>query len=98
MNWQPIETAPKDGTTILGYEDGHIRLIAWGQGWKEGCVIKPSGPCWGISTGTELVDYTTWDDGAGKYLTAKPSHWMPLPDAPTQEPEAWPSDDVFLRR
>lgn len=27
--WQPIETAPKDGTSILGYRDGFNRISVW---------------------------------------------------------------------
>ena len=27
--WQPIETAPKDGTHILGYADGEMTVVYW---------------------------------------------------------------------
>ena len=31
MDWQPIETAPKDGTPILGYSDvyGDMAVVHW---------------------------------------------------------------------
>jgi hypothetical protein len=29
IEWQPIETAPKDGTLILLYRDGHHVLGCW---------------------------------------------------------------------
>lgn len=42
MNWQPIETAPKDGTRILGYQPAapasveDINIVAWDSGrWHD---------------------------------------------------------------
>jgi hypothetical protein len=29
--WQTIETAPKDGTSMLAVVDGYVRVIAWGK-------------------------------------------------------------------
>ena len=31
--WQPIETAPKDGTRVLVVEDGEYHVAWWRQGW-----------------------------------------------------------------
>lgn len=68
MEWQPIETAPKDGTRILGYfpfRHGYVsrqdvQPIAW-VGWGGGC----------------------WETlGGWKPLDNEITHWMPLPDAP----------------
>ena len=38
MNWQPIETAPKDGTNILAREGDIIALVWWEdvtQEWRD---------------------------------------------------------------
>lgn len=66
MSWQPIETAPKDGTFVLLFGPHHRA----GQD-------RQLTACW---------DGQTWesaDDGYGIYL--KPTHWMPLPEAPCLE-------------
>lgn len=41
MEWQPIETAPKD-VMILGHADGMIRLVMWESGeWVQvGATIQ----------------------------------------------------------
>lgn len=67
MEWQPIETAPKDGTVILLAEPNHDGsfCIATGR-WVEP-YIKP--PYWGDGLTDDLLM-----DG--------PTHWSPLPEAP----------------
>lgn len=33
--WQPIETAPRDGSNVLVYEDGAITVVFWDEGaWR----------------------------------------------------------------
>lgn len=72
MDWQPIETAPKDGTSILvgcnyyRYGKSQVTLVWHDRGmWIEGSY---------------------WDNEEEEYVAAqcefKPSHWMPLPDPP----------------
>ena len=58
--WQPIDTAPRDGTNILTW-DGHSISIA--------CWLDIMGDWWG-------------DDDCA--LCSTPTHWMPLPQPPTE--------------
>ena len=66
-DWQPIETAPRDGTTVLGYLPGRrldedrddVVTIYWHDLWGT--------PGWCITESGE---------GVG------PTHWMPLPEPP----------------
>jgi hypothetical protein len=68
MEWQPIETAPKDGTWILGMNSkGNPAVIIWDaqqNGW-----IHP------FSMG-ELS--TFWNGGAGSVA----KYWMPIKWSP----------------
>ena len=38
MNWQGIETAPTDGTRILGYADGDYAAVYWTGDYWNLCV------------------------------------------------------------
>src|ERR1700761_7139543 len=73
--WQPIETAPRDGTEVLVYG-----LFA---GEINGPCDKPE---YGIAChtgGTPRTDYPGFDwyavGGDAYAVWAKPTHWMPLP-------------------
>jgi hypothetical protein len=50
LAWQPIKTAPKDGTEILvyGVEEGvrSMHVVAWdhGIGWRYGDDLEPPTP------------------------------------------------------
>lgn len=67
--WQPIETAPKDGTEVLTYREAGLMAVAvWVKYypiWRGG---DESG--WVVSDGADLVGVT---------------HWMPLPNPPSAE-------------
>lgn len=79
--WQPIETAPTDGTTILLYGDvaGEI-----------------NGPAFVPSVSIGYYDYGsgdfsdkgyTWNSMGGDAYSVwvKPTHWMPLPEPPKED-------------
>jgi hypothetical protein len=64
--WQPIESAPKDGTLVLiCFADGEI-YIARNEG-------KPD------SQHNDWWDQDGLDFGYG---ASQPTHWMPLPELP----------------
>ena len=66
-DWQTIETAPRDGTTVLGYiprsqfdvPRRDVALVFWPTNWQN--------PTW-----VSIVD-------AG---VEEVTHWMPLPEPP----------------
>lgn len=72
MAWQPIETAPKDGTWVLAYSPD-----AAGGDYPPVFIVQwrddddyPDGGAWWL------------DHDAGFPVDADPSHWMPLPPKP----------------
>lgn len=72
--WQPIETAPKDGTEILGFErmktGDYFKVVYW---TLDGDDIYGNG-------GNPVPGWTAPDDGyVGGF---SPTHWQPLPDPP----------------
>jgi hypothetical protein len=71
--WQPIKTAPRDGTEILLYE--------WVENEKVGKQDYFFVGYWGN-------DYLTGDSGFFNNTTECgenfPTHWMPLPEPPVE--------------
>jgi len=84
MQWQPIETAPKNGTEILGYRaDSGILLIRWTSPGEFMTEIEI-----GVS---ELSEKDIYREGwfyadfvmGGRLEDGElPTHWMPLQDEP----------------
>lgn len=78
MIWQPIETAPKDGTTILLYRPS---AHPWGMvtpgKWDAQPHSKKPNPYWEM-----------WFKIGGNYESRAwpPTHWMPLPAPPEATP------------
>jgi len=80
--WQPIETAPRDGTSILIHNN-------YAPGLENGVAHH----CW---AGNTLVASWWADDDNGEWVVYiglvedpsvqfEPTHWMPLPDPPKDE-------------
>lgn len=84
--WQPIETAPKDGTgfqaRIPGYGDDYI--IAWTHGLLDSNERECGG--WFIAEDQEPPDCWTdgvcWEVNGDNIRSAHPTHWKPLPPPP----------------
>ena len=72
MTWQPIETAPKDGTVILLYSpekwDSDGMWIGW---WFDEGDSREHG--WYDS---ESASHKA------SFLNGEPTHWHPLPEPP----------------
>jgi hypothetical protein len=71
MTWQPIETAPKDGSEFLAFGGGldHFDI----------CVYNARIGCW--SCGSITLDDTDIEPEGYN----RPTHWMPLPEPPAGE-------------
>lgn len=76
--WQPISTAPKDGTNFLIFTTE--RGISTGQMYREavGYSAEKDAQEWR----EYWTDFTVGDWGMEEYRELNPTHWMPLPEPP----------------
>jgi len=94
MGWQPIETAPKDGTTVMLYAPDSVRYSSKGiyvGHWEDTESYTPAGGRtyrYGKLVGEdkEARTYTSkrwfsngYSGGLDSFI---PTHWMPLLDPP----------------
>lgn len=78
MEWQPIETAPKDRTRILICdEDGIINIAEWVNRWDE-CQVFVKTTKAGDVYKTVREDKGYWQSEC----VFLPTFWMPLPAPP----------------
>lgn len=66
MTWQPIETAPKDGTVVFLWRNGRPAIGKWNT--KK--YAKNPKPYWDGS------DARVW--GVRWATSVAPTHWMPI--------------------
>ena len=66
LTWQPIETAPKDGTTVLTYPNYIVTHYETEEAYP--C------PGWAVSWDDCMDAYIT--------MRTPPTHWMELPEEP----------------
>lgn len=90
INWQPIDTAPRDGTWILlcGGETSEDDYLSVGVPISRPVVGRF---IWDEDFNGIYPDkfYDTWDicywDGEWRTQYENPTHWMPLPPPPKGE-------------
>ena len=76
MQWQPIETAPKDGTPILSRLGPFVYIVFWSDDKK----LKSPIPWWEM--GSAEWENNKWIGYHEEYYAASPTHWMALPEGP----------------
>lgn len=88
--WQPMETAPTDGTPIVVWWEGDYHVARWGSLWHPDNMrwlvrsaerLLPGQP----RTVSELGPITNEFEIAAGHKG--PSHWVPLPAAPPESPQ-----------
>ena len=73
MEWQPIETAPKDGTDVLAWADGVV-IVSFRMDDNDRT---------GNHYGNMWLDNSYDDFSCGlASVPYEPTHWMPLPEPP----------------
>lgn len=82
MEWQPIETAPKDGTPIKAIipGSGQDNIIAWFHGLLD-CDGEECGGWYFIAEWDPPADWTDgvcWARNEDGLQSTEPTHWMPL--------------------
>lgn len=81
--WQPIETAPKDGTQILVKTKHGYCVAMWNSETRgpgvSGHVQRPG---WVACAEGDEVDHSGWDTGHGFSLEIDPLQWHPINSQP----------------
>lgn len=87
--WQPIETAARDGTEII------LSSFIGGYLYEEPATGRWNGQSWEPSWQGRMVIESQSDFGTTCFtFSPQPTHWMPLPAAPTTAAEPALGGDV----
>lgn len=74
--WQPIESAPRDGTFFLAVVKGFAPAVAQ---WTTD--FRPEGEFTFLEPGM-FADESHWDEMVAQTDPWEPTHWQPLPAPP----------------
>lgn len=90
MEWQPIDTAPKTGRTILlGYRNSHGNWRTMrGQWFSKEAIAEEWEAIEDYDNPEELEGWhetSVEADDVPNCWATKPTHWMPLPEAPNDQ-------------
>jgi hypothetical protein len=92
-DWQPIETAPRDGTALLLFCPG---VSSWNRKsgmpdivtglWENHCPVSTDGGPYEMGSWfSDIGDVDQGYESTGAYFEherLRPTHWMPLPEPP----------------
>ena len=76
MKWQPIETAPKDGSCVLVFPGIWNNTPCSIARWDDNKYANNPRPFWRRLDAMGSVSRSLYNP---------PTHWMPLPEPPTEE-------------
>ena len=79
-DWQPIETAPLDGTALILFCPG---VNSWNR--RDGMPDIVIGLWYGSSWQSDIGDVDQGYESTGAYFVhedLRPTHWQPLPELP----------------
>lgn len=84
IDWQPIDTAPKDGSYVLIADAEHV-TVGFYQSDTGETLIAGDNPHW------EPFDHSYWNRLETDDSWFQPTHWAPLPDPPVQSQSSHPA-------